>query len=128
MNAWGSTTDRILLLLEQEPLTKAEICRRLSLTHDQVASVLSRLNKRGKKTPKRIHVSGHTRHTTSGRTYIRAMYAVGNEPDKKCKLKPFTVKERAKRTYDKLIALRNNSIFNQTATRRELTEQRRSHD
>jgi hypothetical protein len=34
MIAWGSTTDRILLLLEQEPMTKAEICRRLDLTHD----------------------------------------------------------------------------------------------
>ncbi len=128
MIAWGSTTDRILLLLEQEPMTKAEICRLLGLTHDQVASVLSRLNKRGKKTPKRIYISGHTRHTTSGRTYIRAMYSVGNEPNKKCRIKAFTVKERAKRTYDKLIALRNNSIFNQTATRRELTEQRKSHD
>jgi hypothetical protein len=124
MIAWGSTTDRILLLLEQEPMTKAEICRRLDLPHDRVASVVSRLSRSSKRIQKRIYISGHTRHTISGRAYIRPVYALGNKPDKARTMKPFTVKERAKRTYDKLIALRNNSIFNQTTTRRELTKQR----
>lgn len=128
MIAWGNTTDRILLLLEQESLTKAEICRKLDLTHDRVASVLSRLSKRSKQLPKRIYISGHTRHTTSGRTYIRPVYALGNKPDKVCNIKPFTLQERQARSYKKLVSMRNNSIFNQSATTRELARQRRNHD
>jgi hypothetical protein len=128
MIAWGNTTDRILLLLEQEPMTKAEICRRLELSHDRVASVLSRLSKRSKQLPKRIYISGHTRHATLGRTYIRPVYALGNKPDKVCNIKPFTLQERQARSYKKLVSMRNNSIFNQSATTRELARQRRNYD
>jgi hypothetical protein len=128
MRAWGNTTDRILLLLEQESLTKAEICRKLDLTHDRVASVLSRLNKRSKQLPKRIYISGHTRHTISGRTYIRPIYSLGDKPDKSCKIKPFTVQERSKRSYEKLVSLRNSSVFTQTLTRRQLSKMRAAHD
>lgn len=121
---WGSTTDRILLLLKQEPMTKAEICRRLELSHDRVASVLSRLNKRSKQMPKRIHVCSHTRHATLGRTYIRPVYALGDKPDKACKIKPFTLKERSANSYARLIATRNNSIFNLTKTKREIIREK----
>ena len=128
MIAWGNTTDRILLLLEQESLTKAEICRKLGLTHDRVASVLSRLNRYSKRISKRIYITGHTRHTISGRTYIRPIYALGDKPDKVCKIKPFTLPERARRSYDKLVSLRNSSVFTQTLTRRQLSKMRAAHD
>jgi DNA-binding CsgD family transcriptional regulator len=124
MIAWGSTRDRILILLEQEPMTKAEICRRLELSHDQVASVLSQLKKKSKRFPKRIYISGHTRHAISGRTYIRALYALGSSPDKKPEIKPFTLKERSARSYFKLMATRNNSIFNLTKTKREIIREK----
>lgn len=127
MIAWGATTDRIMLLLQESPLTKAEICRRLELPHDRVASILSRLNRPSKRIAKRIYISGYTRHTISGRTYIRPIYSLGDKPDKVCNIKPFTLRERSKRSYDNLLSLRNNSIFNQTATRRELAKQRRQH-
>lgn len=127
MTAWGNTTDRILLLLANEPMTKAEICRRLELSHDRVASVLSRLSKRSKQLPKRIYISGHTRHTTSGRTYIRPIYSLGSKPNKVCKIKPFTLQERQARSYKKLVSMRNNSIFNQASTTRQLAQQRRQH-
>ena len=127
MIAWGATTDRIMLLLQESPLTKAEICRRLELPHDRVASILSRLNRPSKRIAKRIYISGYTRHTISGRTYIRPIYSLGDKPDKVCNIKPFTLQERSKRSYDNLLSLRNNSIFNQTATRRELVKQRRHH-
>jgi hypothetical protein len=124
MIAWGNTTDRILLLLEQESLTKAEICRQLDLTHDQVASVLSRLCKRSKQMPKRIYICDYTRHAISGRTYIRPVYALGNKPDKKQNIKPFTVKEKSANSYARLMATRNNSVFNLTKTNRELIAMR----
>ena len=46
MNAWGSNTDRILLLLAKEPMTKAELCRKLDLTHDQISSRLTKLKEK----------------------------------------------------------------------------------
>ena len=121
---WGSTTDRILLLLEQEPMTKSEICRRLELSHDRVASVLSRLSRSSKRISKRIYITGYTRHATLGRTYIRALYALGNKPDKKPSIKPFTLKERSANSYARLIATRNNSIFNLTKTNREIIREK----
>lgn len=120
MIAWGNTTDRILLLLEQEPMTKAEICRRLELAHDQVASVLSRLSKRSKQMPKRIYVCDYTRHAIWGRTYIRPIYALGDKPDKEPDIKPLTIKERSAASHKKRMATRNNSIFNQTKSFNEL--------
>ena len=124
MIAWGSTTDRILLLLEQEPLTKAEICRKLDLSHDQVASVLSRLNRKRKRISKRIYICDYTRHAISGRTYIRPMYTLGNKPNKKQNIKPFTVKEKSANSYARLMATRNNSIFNLTKTKREIIREK----
>lgn len=122
--AWGATTDRILLLLEQEPLTKVEICRQLDLTHDQVASVLSRLSKPSKQMPKRIYICDYTRHAISGRTYIRPMYTLGNKPNKKPNIKPFTVKEKSATSHARLMATRNNSIFNLTKTKREILREK----
>jgi septal ring factor EnvC (AmiA/AmiB activator) len=124
LTAWGSTTDRILLLLEQEPMTKAELCRRLELSHDRVASVLSRLNKRSKRISKRIYISGHTRHAISGRTYIRALYALGDKPNRKPNIKPFTLKERSANSHARMMATRNNSIFNLTKTKREIIREK----
>jgi hypothetical protein len=128
MIAWGNTTDRIMLLLQESPMTKAEICRRLELTHDRVASIISRLNRQSKRISKRIYISGYTRHTISGRTYIRPIYSLGDKPDKVCNIKPFTLQERAKRSYDKLLSTRNSSIFNQAKTTRQLVKERRKHD
>ena len=120
--AWGSTTDRILLLLAKEPLTKAEICRRLDLTHDQVANVLTRLRRKSPKFAKRVHIYEYTRHTISGRTYIRAIYALGDKPDRVRDLKPYTLKERSARCYQKFIATRNSSVFKLAMTNRQLRE------
>lgn len=122
--AWGSTTDRILLLLKEEPMTKAEICRRLDLTHDQVASVLSRLSKRSKQMPKRIYISGHTRYATLGRNYIRALYALGDKSNRKSNIKPLTLKERSANSHARMMATRNNSIFNLTKTKREIIREK----
>lgn len=124
MIGWGATTDRILLLLENESLSKVEICRRLGLEHDQVANRLTHLKRASKRFPKRIYICGYTRHAISGRTYIRAIYTKGNMPDKKNNLKPLTPKERSAKTYQKLMATKNASIFNQTLSRRQLSKMR----
>jgi transcriptional antiterminator len=120
MIAWGNTTDRILLLLANEPMTKAEICRKLDLTHDQVSNRLSHLRKKTPRFNKRIYISGYTRHARLGRTYLRAVYSLGNKPDTTRQMLPFTQKERSARTYENLIKRRNSSVFRQTMTNREL--------
>ena len=123
--AWGSTTDRILLLLQDGAMTKAEICRRLDLTHDQVANRLSHLKRASKRYPKRIYISGYTRHAISGRTYIRPIYALGNLPDKVCKIKPYTQKERSAQSYARSLALKNASIFTQNLSNRAMIKIKR---
>jgi hypothetical protein len=121
MIAWGNTTDRILLLLAQESLTKAEICRKLDLTHDQVSSRLSQLKKKSPKFGKRIYISGYTRHTISGKAHIRAIYALGDKPDKTKNMQPMTQKEKSARSYIKRVTIvRNSSIFNLTLKKREI--------
>lgn len=124
MIAWGNTTDRILLLLKQEPMTKAEIQRKLDLQHDQIASVLARLNKKGKLNPKRIYISGYTRHAIKGKMHIRAVYALGDKPDAPKEIEPLDQSERSKRCYAKLMSLKNSSVFTQTMTRRELQREK----
>lgn len=108
MIAWGNTTDRILLLLADEPLTKAEICRRLELTHDQVSNVLTRL-----KRSKRIHITDYTRHAIWGRTYLRAVYKLGR--DKNVPRPPaLTQSERSSRSHQKRMLVKRNVIFRST--------------
>ena len=119
--AWGATTDRILLLLQNQELTKADICRKLELTHDQVSSRLSQLKKVSPKFGKRIYISGYTRHSILERAHIRAVYSLGDKADAKKDLKPMTQKEKSARTYVKRVkAVRNCSIFNLTMTTRQL--------
>jgi predicted Zn-ribbon and HTH transcriptional regulator len=110
MIAWGNTTDRILLLLAEEPMTKAEICRRLNLTHDQVSNRLSQLKRKSKKFGKRIYIAEYTRHAKLGRTYLRAMYATGDKKDVE-KISPMTPKERSRKAYEKVRAIRNSTVF-----------------
>ena len=121
MNAWGSNTDRILLLLAEEPMTKAELCRKLDLTHDQISSRLTKLKTESKRFGKRIHISGYTRHAILGKQHIRAIYALGDKPDAKRNMQKMTQKERSARSYVKrILAVRNSSIFRLTMKNREL--------
>lgn len=124
MIAWGNTTDRILLLLAEEPMTKAEICRQLDLTHDQVSNRLTHLRKKTPKFNKRIYISGYTRHAKLGRTYLRAVYSLGNKPDKERDIQPYTLKERSAMTYARLKARRNSSVFTQALSTRQLKQMR----
>lgn len=124
MIAWGNTTDRILLLLAKEPMTKAEMCRRLDVTHDQISAVLTRLQRSTPKYDKRIYISGYTRHAISNKHHIRPIYALGNKPNVPKEIKRFTQSERSKRSYEKLLSFKNASVFTQTMTNRELKREK----
>jgi hypothetical protein len=124
MIAWGNTTDRILLLLAQEPMTKVEMCRRLGLTHDQISSTLTKLKRKSPKFNKRIYVCGYTRYAINNKHHIRPIYALGNKPDKPKDMECLTQRERSQRSYAKMMAFRNASVFTQTMTRRELQREK----
>jgi len=118
--AWGNTTDRILALLQDEALTKAEICEHLNLTHDQVAAILSRLRKKTRDFDQRIYVSSYTRIVVGQRQYTRARYALGKRKDA-ARPDPIPAKVRNLKSYHARVArLRNRSIFSQATNVKEL--------
>lgn len=83
--AWGVTTLRILDALEQiGPMTRSEMCRHLSLTREKCAAVFSRLLRPTLRPvgPKRIYVQSWRYDDEDGRYYPRAVYAIGDMPDK----------------------------------------------
>lgn len=113
-------------MLEKRPLTKHEICHQLGLKHDQVASVLTRLRRPSKLFGQRIYIYDYTRTVTNGKTYLRAVYALGAKPDEK-RPRPYTSKEKQNRSYHlTMTKLKTNSIFNLGKTREELYDQRKA--
>ena len=110
LRSWGNTTDRILLLLQDHELTKIEICYALDLTHDDVASVLTRLKRTSKLFGKRIYICGYERHSMGKRYYLRPVFAAGSKADKQ-KPPTFTQKERSAKSHKKQMLIKRSQIF-----------------
>jgi hypothetical protein len=110
MIAWGNTTDRILLLLQEGEMTKIQICSALGLTHDDVASVLTRLRRVSKKFGKRIYICGWQREAIGKKYHLRPVFAVGSKVDKP-KPPAFTHQERAAKTHRKRMLIKRSQIF-----------------
>lgn len=81
--AWGNTADRLLLALKEKgPSTSIQLADELGLHRDQVASIITRLRRPGKRGPhagkKRAHIAAWHRSEVAGaRAYTRAIYAFG---------------------------------------------------
>jgi hypothetical protein len=110
MKAWGQTTDRILLLLQEGELTKIQICSALGLTHDDVASVLTRLRRDSIKFGKRIYICGYERTAIGKKYHLRPIFKLGGSPDKP-KPPAFTTKERAAKSHKKRMLIKRSQIF-----------------
>jgi hypothetical protein len=110
MIAWGNTTDRILLLLQKGEMTKIQICSALGLTHDDVASVLTRLKRVSKKFGKRIYICGYERSSLGKKYHLRPVFKLGSSPDKP-KPPAFTTKERAAKSHKKRMLIKHSQIF-----------------
>jgi len=110
LRSWGNTTDRILLLLQKHEMTKIQICRELALTHDGVASVLSRLRRKSKKFGKRIYIYDWQREEVGAKYHLRPLFKAGSRIDK---VKPpaFTNKERAAKSHIKKMLIKRSRIF-----------------
>jgi len=114
MRGWGSTTDRILILLEDKELTKLQICSALNLTHDNVSAVLTRLRRESKKFGKRIYICGYTRAAQGKRYYLRAIFKAGSRPDKE-KPPAISQRDRSMKYHRKQMAIKRSDIFRRAA-------------
>lgn len=83
MIAWGNTTDRILILLKDNGMTKLEICAALNLTENQVSGVLARLQRRSLTFGKRIYICDWTRLAQGKRYCLRPIFMAGNKANAK---------------------------------------------
>ena len=116
----GVIVREILRMLQEEgPMTRAEICKRLERPKDEVAAVVSRLNKRSPVAGKRIHIKEYVYDMEGERTYPRALYAIGAAKDAP---KPIPDQKEVKRRYwaRAQLKLRANSVFNLGLSRSQL--------
>lgn len=124
MKEWGTTVAAITRLLKEEGgLTRAEVCDRLGLDRRYVSAVITRMNKPGAVTPKRIYITHYVHDNAGERRYPRAVYDLGDKPDaKKPKSDLKAIRQRYRERQRGL--LKGNSVFNLGLTRRQLKEQR----
>ena len=88
-------------------------------------AVLNRMAKRTKDGLKRLHVADWTHEHDDARRYPRAVFMVGDKPDKK-KPKPDLRDNRRRSEASRNKTLRMNSVFNMALTRDKIRELRRS--
>lgn len=88
-------------------------------------AVLNRMAKRTKAGVKRIYVADWTHEHDDARRYPRAIYMLGDKPDKK-KPKPDVRENRRRSEAQRNKILRMNSVFNMAMTRDKIRELRRS--
>lgn len=124
----GAIVREILRLLEEEgPMTRSEICRRLERPKDEVAAVVSRLNKRSPVAGKRIYIKEYVYDMEGERNYPRAVYAIGSAKDAR---RPESDKKEIKRRYwaRSQLKLKANSVFNLGLSRAQLRAMRKKEE
>lgn len=121
MKPYGSTVADILHALETcGPMTRDELCNALDVDRMNISAVISRLVRPTVAAPRRLHISGYTHDSETGRRYPRAIYALGDKPDAKKPNRQANRREARKRS-DKRRAVHNttNFVFNLAKPRRE---------
>lgn len=122
---WGQTVKDILAKLDEcGECAPAEMASLLGLDRMNVSTIMTRLRRAGKKTPKRIYIVRYVHDGEGARRYPRPVYAIGDLPDAK---KPKADVKANKRRYRQGLRLRMtaNSVFNLGMTQRQMREIRR---
>ena len=122
----GSHVIKVLEALETfGQITAQEFADYADIGRYDAHAVLNRMAKRTKAGVKRLYVADWTYEHDDARRYPRAVFMVGDKPDKR-KPKP-DVRENRRRSEHKAIkTLRMNSVFNMALTRDKIREIRRS--
>ena len=119
MRKYGFLVQQIETTLKDlGPMTSAEICQELGLEKGDLSSIISRMCRPHKQNPRRLYITAYVyEHETHERRYPRAVYALGDEPNKP---KPKTNRKEIVRRYNenKRKRLTGNSVFNLGLPRR----------
>lgn len=116
---YGELVSKILQALKDYgPMTRIEICDVLHTTRKSVSAVMTRLNKTGPASPKRIYVKAYVHDHEGQRRYPRAVYDLGDKPDAK---PPGADPVGARKRYHQRKKMLNtaNSVFNLALTRKQ---------
>lgn len=122
---YGVRTRAILTALEQYgPQSRAELEQALVVPKDNIAAILSRLNRSTPRAGKQIHIVRYVYDAEGARRYPRAVYAAGDGVDVK---KPPPQKKENKRRYEaKMFGVyRMNSVFNLGKSREQIRAERK---
>lgn len=106
-------------------MTRVEICKHLDKSKGCVGAVVSRLNKATKERPKRVYVTHYVYDDEGGRRYPRAVYALGDLPDKPHP-KPNVKANKARYWARKVTLMKANSVFNLGLSRAALMQMRKA--
>lgn len=124
----GAIVRAIMQMLHEEgPMTRAEICKRLGRSKDEIAAIVSRLHKRSPVSGKRIYIREYVYDMEGERYYPRAVYAAGDRPDAK---RPVADQKEVKRRYwaRSQLKLRANSVFNLGLSRSQLRARKKKEE
>lgn len=123
--AYGVLTLKIIKAIEQHgPMTRTEICNAIQRERHEVSATVSRLIRPGRQQPQRLYISGYIYDSEGQRRYPRAIYAIGDLPNKP-RPKPQTL-ENKRRYWAKWKAIyQGNSVFNLGLTREQIRQRLR---
>ena len=122
----GSHVIKVLEALETfGQITAQEFADYADIGRYDAHAVLNRMAKRTKAGVKRIYVADWTYEHDDARRYPRAVFMVGDKPDKR-KPKPDVRENRRRSEAMRNKTLRMNSVFNMALTRDKIREIRRS--
>ena len=106
-------------------LTAQEFADYADIGRYDAHAVLNRMAKRTKDGVKRIHIAGWTHGHDNARRYPRAVFMLGDKPDKP-RPKPDIRLNRQRSEHKSLKAIRMSSVFNMALPRDKIREIRRS--
>jgi len=119
---WGDVASEILrMLAENGPMSRSEICDHIGRDKAAIASIVSRLSSRTPRAGKRIHIAHYVYDMEGERRYPRAVYALGDKPDKP-KPKPNPAANKARYWANRASRLRTNSVFHLGLSRAKLEQ------
>jgi len=122
----GSHVIKVLEALETfGQITAQEFADYADIGRYDAHAVLNRMAKRTKAGVKRIYVADWTHEHDDARRYPRAVFMVGDKPDKR-KPQPDVRENRRRSEAKRNKTLRMNSVFNMALTRDKIREIRRS--
>lgn len=119
---YGQIVSLILQALKDYgPMTRIELCDVVGCDRPSVSPVLTRLNRTGPASPKRVYVKAYVYDHEGQRRYPRAVYDLGDKPDAK---PPGPDPVGARKRYLQRKKMRNtaNSVFNLALTRKQYVQ------